>query len=321
MTVPGIGWAAIRRLRRCLGPLDRVPPAAVAQLRVVEGIPGRLLVDIADALSATPCSATAERLATEYRLLEAHSASIVLRGERRYPPSLQELYDPPELLFAQGDYEPARDPIAVAIVGTRWPTAYGRLVAGKLAAELSALGITIVSGLARGIDAEAHSAALRPKGGRTIAVLGSGLGKLYPTEHAELAERISENGAILSELLPSTPPRPGHFPRRNRIIAALGLGVVVVEAPERSGALITAREAIDVGRDVFAIPGNVTSRNSIGSNRLIKDGAYLVEDFRDIISVLEPRIRRFTPPAPRGSRPGDAPDQIADSGDPRSLPI
>jgi DNA processing protein len=185
----------------------------------------------------------------------------------------------------------ADDALAVAIVGSRAATAYGTDTAERLAAELAARGVTIVSGLARGIDAAAHRGALGA-GGRTLAVLGNGIDVVYPPENRDLAREIVQHGALLSQFAPGTPPLAWHFPARNRVIAALVLGVVVVEAAERSGALITARLAADLGREVFAVPGRITSPLSAGPHELIQDGAKLVRNWTDVVQELPEHWRR-----------------------------
>jgi DNA processing protein len=200
-----------------------------------------------------------------------------------YPGYLREIYDPPFVLYCEGDPETLRD-AAVAVVGTRRPTPYGRAVAEKLAVDLAGRGLVVTSGLALGIDACAHRGAL--KKGRTVAVLGSGLDVLYPPENRSLAREIAGRGAVVSEFALGAPPLAEHFPVRNRIISGLSLGLVVVEAARRSGSLITARLALSQDREVMAVPGNVTSSESRGSNGLIRDGAKLVESWEDVAEAL-----------------------------------
>src|SRR5437867_4478060 len=215
-------------------------------------------------------------------------------GDARYPENLREITTPPEQLYVRGSFA-AEDALAVAIVGSRAATSYGLAVAERLAADLAARGVTVVSGLARGIDSAAHRGALRV-GGRTIAVLGSGADVIYPPENRRLAARIEEGGAVVSQFAPGTPPLAHHFPLRNRVIAGLSLGVVVVEAAERSGALITARLAAEFGREVMAVPGPVTSPASRGAHALIRDGAALVESGEDVIAELPARWRECVRP-------------------------
>jgi DNA processing protein len=184
------------------------------------------------------------------------------------------------------------DGLSLAIVGSRRATRYGLEMAARLAGELAWAGLTIVSGLARGIDGAAHRGALE-KQGRTIAILGSGLGNIYPSEHRRLAERIAENGAVLSEFATGEPPRARNFPRRNRILTGMTLGTIVVEAALKSGSLISARHALEQNREVFAVPGPARAENSAGVHGLIRDGATLVTDARDVVEELRPEIRKL----------------------------
>ena len=209
----------------------------------------------------------------------------VLRSvDSSYPPLLAEIDLPPPVLYVRGRLLPD-DAVAVAIVGTRKATSYGRQVTQQLAAGLAERHVTVVSGLARGVDACAHSAALAA-GGRTIAVMGCGPDLIYPPEHARLSERLMENGALITSFAPGTPPEARNFPARNRLISGLSLGVVVTEAPRQSGALITAGFAGEQGRDVFAVPGSIFSKASTGALQLIQDGAKLVTSVEDIVSEL-----------------------------------
>lgn len=221
------------------------------------------------------------------------SADARLRPDQAgYPALLNQIASPPALFWRGLAWQEAP---AVAIVGSRQATPYGCAVAEELAADLADRGIVVVSGLARGIDAAAHRGCLRA-GGITLAVLGCGLDVRYPPEHAALAEDIARSGALVSEFPPGTPPRAEHFPARNRIISGLTLGVVVVEAAERSGALITARLAAEQGREVFAVPGSIRGRQSAGAHRLIQDGAKLVQGVDDILDEL-PELRGLHPRA------------------------
>jgi DNA processing protein len=214
---------------------------------------------------------------------------VLLRGEAGYPSLLQEVYDPPLVLYARGRPEVAELP-SVAIVGTRRPTFYGLQMAEGLAADLAEHGVCVISGLARGIDGAAHRGCL-DAGGSTIAVLGCGIDVVYPREHRNLTERILKNGLLLSEFPPGTSPSPQNFPVRNRIISGLGLGTLIVEASEYSGSLITARLTMEQNREVFALPGNLTSPQSFGPNFLIKQGAKLVQSWRDIVEEFPAEIR------------------------------
>jgi DNA processing protein len=207
----------------------------------------------------------------------------------------------------------ADDALAIAIVGSRRATQYGAHFAERLAGELAARGVTIVSGLARGIDTAAHQGALAAAG-RTIAVLGCGIDIVYPPENAPLARKIERQGAIVSQFSPGTPPLPYHFPVRNAVIAGLALGVVVVEAAERSGALITARLAAEMGREVYAVPGNVTSALSRGAHGLLRDGATLVQDWTDVVQELPEAWRRLVRDVPLDTGDANRPAAPSDDG-------
>lgn len=239
----------------------------------------------ARAVLAGPEDAAADRWAAS---IEGSGIRIVTAFDEEYPATLSEIADPPFVLFAVGRLERLKLP-AVAVVGSRNATRYGRDVAARLARELSQAGVTIVSGFARGVDAAAHEAAREGPGG-TIAVLGCGLDVDYPREHARLKEAMSESDLLLSEFSPGAEPRPSNFPIRNRIIAGIAAGVVVVEASRRSGSLITARLAADSGRDVFAVPGSVFSETSVGSHELLRDGAILCRGAEDVLAELFPSV-------------------------------
>ncbi|MCG8451454.1 MAG: DNA-processing protein DprA, partial [Pirellulales bacterium] len=222
----------------------------------------------------------------QLELARANNVRILLETHEDYPPLLKEIHDPPSVLFVRGSLL-SGDQLAVAIVGTRHASRYGLKQAASLAASLARSGITVISGMARGIDSAVHRAAL-DAGGRTIAVLASGVLRPYPPENATLAEQIIEQGCLLSEAAPTMPPMSGMFPQRNRIISGLSLGTIVVEAPERSGALITARHAWEQNREVFAVPGQIDSRTAQGPHRLIRDGAKLVSSVEDVLEELGP---------------------------------
>jgi DNA processing protein len=214
--------------------------------------------------------------------------TLICYSEASYPARLRMIADPPPLLYVKGELHGVDDK-AVAIVGSRSASDYGRRVARDLARGLAGAGFTVVSGMARGIDGMAHEAALN-SGGRTIAVLGSGVERAYPPEHDKLYQRISTNGAVISELPIGTRPMAFNFPARNRLISGLSLGVVVVEATEKSGSLITASLAVEQGREVFAVPGEVGSSRSRGAHRLIRQGAKLVENVDDILEEIAPQL-------------------------------
>ena len=217
--------------------------------------------------------------------LDKKGISVLIQQDESYPKRLKEIDQPPPVLYTQGEII-EDDEWSVAIVGTRRVTAYGRQVAENIAGSLARNGLTIISGLARGVDSIAHQAAL-DAGGRTIAVLGSGLDRIYPPENRTLAEQIRVDGALISEYGLGTPPEAMNFPQRNRLISGLALAVVVVEAGKKSGALITASFAADQGREVFAIPGNITSPGSMGTNRLIRSGAHPLLSAEQVLETLE----------------------------------
>lgn len=217
--------------------------------------------------------------------MEANGISVLIQTDETYPKRLIEIDQPPPVLYKQGDLD-ADDEWSVAIVGTRRVTAYGRQVAEDIAGSLARNGLTIISGLARGVDSISHQAALNA-GGRTIAVLGSGLDRIYPPENRHLAEQIKASGALISEYSLGTPPEASNFPQRNRLISGLSLAVIVIEAGRKSGALITAGFAADQGREVFAVPGNITSPGSMGTNRLIQNGAYPLLNAEQVLETLE----------------------------------
>ena len=261
--VSGVGRARMALLEGAFGSLGDAWRAGPGQLRQA-GLNESTARRIASAKSAIDPDDEMERV------LRAGVRALTWRDED-YPPRLKQIYDKPPVLYVKGDILP-EDERSVAVVGTRKPSAYGREAARKLTAEIAAGGVTIVSGLARGVDGVAHGAAL-DAGARTIAVLGSGVDVIYPREHAALAERIAENGAVVSEHPVGARPDAQNFPRRNRIISGATLGTLVIEAPEGSGALLTARHALEQNREVFAVPGSILSPSSSGANFLIRDSA------------------------------------------------
>jgi DNA processing protein len=255
--------------------------------------------DRAIALLRSAEDTAAERWAAE---VERAGMRPVTAFDPDYPALLSEIPDPPFVLFVAGNLERFRLP-AVAVVGSREASRYGRDVATRLARDLSSVGVTVVSGFARGVDEAAHMAALDSPGG-TIAVLGCGLDVDYPREHTRLKEALVRRDLVISEFLPGTEPRPANFPIRNRIIAGLVSGVVVVEASRRSGSLITARLAADFGRDVFAVPGNVFSATSAGAHELLRDGAILCRGAEDVFAELFPSIGSASEPRSAPLSPG-----------------
>jgi DNA processing protein len=277
--VPGVGPKHYQSLIERFQTPEAVLSAAASELRHVDGVGEKLARNIVTANGEIDVE-------TELRLCRENGIAIVRREEESYPRPLREIHDPPPILFVRGELRP-QDALAVAIVGSRHATRYGIDQAERLAGGLARAGFTIVSGMARGIDGAAHRGALAA-GGRTLAVLGSGLLEIYPPEHRELADQIAAHGAILSEFPPRMAPMAAMFPQRNRVITGLSLGVIVVEATETSGALISARHAMEQGREVFAVPGRADSRSSRGCHRLIRDGAKLVETVDDVLEELGP---------------------------------
>lgn len=291
--VPGLGNLLRRRLLDRFGSPEAIFAADQRELTAVEKVTPRAAAAIAGAAGKP----TAEQLLADCR---RHRIDILLAGTPGYPRLLSQIDDPPDLLFLRGRLEPT-DGLAVAIVGARHATAAGKRAAEYLAGGLARAGCTVVSGLARGIDAAAHRGAIAA-GGRTLAVLGSGLLEVYPPEHRELALEVSDHGAVLSECPPFATPHAGAFPKRNRIVSGLSLGTVVVQASARSGALITARLAGEQGREVFAVPGPIDCRVSAGCHRLIRDGATLVTNVDEILEELGPLFETVTDSAGREVR-------------------
>ncbi len=275
--VPGIGPRLRQALLAQFGSPAAVLKAAPSQLREVPGIGPKLSSEIARAADTIDAE-------EELDYCRQQGIEVLVEGDAGYPPPLRNLPDPPGVLFLRGPWLP-RDQLAVAIVGSRHATRYGLDQAERLAASLARAGMTIVSGLARGIDAAAHRGCLAA-GGRTVAVLAGGLTEIYPPEHAELAQQVAAQGVLLSETPPRMQPQSGMFPQRNRLISGLSLGVLVVEAAQRSGALITVRHAVEQNRDVFAVPGRIDNRMARGCHQLIRDGATLVESADDLLQQL-----------------------------------
>jgi DNA processing protein len=241
--------------------------------------------------------AARRRAEDERRRAAALEVHVVGRDETAYPHLLRHVFDPPPVLYIQGDLVEGEGDHSVAVVGSRAASPQGVALARAMARDLAAAGLTIVSGLARGIDTAAHQGAV-DAGGRTVAVLGSGLDRLYPVENARLARAVAGRGAVVSEFPLGTTPQPGYFPRRNRIIAGWGPAVVVVEAAQRSGALVTARCALEEGRDVMAVPGHPAQPGSAGTNALIRDGALLVRGADDVAEALGLTLSRASASGP-----------------------
>jgi DNA processing protein len=302
----GIGPRAAAKLLERFGSAEAVFAATRVELEQL-----RLLPEAIDSIIARDCHAKAE---AEIENVKTLGADILVLDDGVYPSLLRETYDPPITLYVRGAWEACLDQPCIAIVGSRRCSTYGQNAALMLARDLAQRGVTIVSGFARGIDAAAHRGALEA-GGRTVAVLGTGIDEFYPRDHKKLTEEIlNSGGAIVTQFPLGTPPVSENFPYRNRIISGLSLGVCVVEAAENSGSLITARLAIEQNREVFAVPGNITSRTSFGTNYLIKGaGAKLVQQWQDIAAELPPQIaaKLLPPPFSEKKKERSLADQLA----------
>lgn len=277
--VAGVGPRTRRLLLDRFGSSEAVLAAAPSDLRSVQGVGPKLTERIVAAREEIDVD---ELIA----VCQERGVQIVTETDEPYPSLLRQIPDPPPVLFVRGQLRP-QDGMAIGIVGTRHATHYGLRQAERLATCLAHAGLTIVSGLARGVDAAAHRGAIAA-GGRTLAILGSGVLSIYPPEHEALAEEVVAHGALVSEAPPLASPHSGVFPQRNRVISGLSLGVIVVEAGDRSGALITARLAMEQGREVFAVPGRIEDPTSRGCHRLIRDGAKLVQSVDDVLEELGP---------------------------------
>lgn len=299
--VPGLGPSRTRALIEQLGSARAVLTASVSRLAEAPGIGTKLSADIVQSLREIDVEA-------EITLIDKHGVHLLVRGQAGYPPCLAEIHDPPTLLYVRGGLLEA-DARAIALVGSRLCSDYGKRIATRLAGDLARAGYVVVSGLARGIDGVAHRGALQA-GGRTLAVLAGGLSRIYPPEHKELADEVEKNGALLTESSMKQDPIAALFPARNRIVSGLCQAVVIIEAAERSGALITATHAAEQGRMVLAVPGPVDSAASGGTNALIRQGAVLcrgVDDVLEEVQGVSARImaeKNAPPPLPTGPPPG-----------------
>jgi len=293
--LPGVGPVLFHRLVQAFGEPAQVFDTPLKELRAVRGISAALAQTIVGFRHW-------DRVEEQLSRLKAFGAEMLTLENPHYPARLKDIPFPPPLIFVKGDIKP-EDSLALAMVGTRRASYYGAKTCRSLARQLAHRGVTVVSGLARGIDTAAHQGTLEG-GGRTLAVLGCGLDVVYPPENRELYSRIPEHGALVTEFLLGTPPEAHNFPRRNRLISGLSLGVLVVEAGAKSGANITAQCALEQGREVLAVPGPITSPTSVGPHRWIKEGAKLVQDVDDILAEL-PKTRG--PVRPAGAEPPEAP--------------
>jgi len=299
LLTPGVGAGRARKLVEHFGELGRLFAASLTELEAF-GLPAAAAQSIALGKSL-------ELASEEYDHAREMGASVVVPGDAQYPKRLLEIYDPPLALYVKGDAEVIDQP-GISVVGTRHPTPYGVSMAERLACDLAAHGLIIFSGMARGIDTAAHRGALNAHG-RTAAIWGTGIDQLYPKENKKIAEQIVESGgAIISEFPLGTFPAPQNFPVRNRIISGISLGVLVIEAAEYSGTRVTARCALEQGREVFAVPGNVTNKTSWGPNTLIKQGAALIATWEDVWEELPADVRlALTPPeGPESAKPAPA---------------
>ena len=274
--IKGIGSVRFKRLLDVFGSAEAAWGASPAELAGAG-----LSLKLIERVVAVRQKADLDAL---WQNIQSQHIHVLTWDDENYPQRLREIDQPPPVLYLRGQISP-EDHFAVAIVGTRRVTPYGRQVTEEIASFLAANGITVVSGLARGVDAIAHQAALKA-GGRTIGVLGSGVDKIYPPEHRPLAEKMMESGAVVSDYVPGTPPESSNFPPRNRIISGLSMAVVVIEAGQTSGALITAEFAADQGREIFAVPGNILAPQSKGTNKLIQAGAHPLLEAQDILQAL-----------------------------------
>lgn len=279
--VPGLGTLRAVRLLTRLGSVEAIFRASVSELESL-GLPGSVARTVAS-------GCTFEEAVSQHEKLLAAGAVLISLRDPRYPRRLREIPDPPVVLFACGRVELLASPV-LGVIGTRRPTPYGVAATSRLSADLAKAGLTIASGMARGIDTSAHKAAL--EAGCTIAVFGCGVDRVYPAENRRLAHQIAEQGLLVSEFPMGTPAHPQNFPIRNRIISGISVGVLVVEGAQYSGSAITAKLAMEQGREVFAVPGNITSKWSWGPNLLIKQGAKLVQECNDVLEELAPEIRR-----------------------------
>ena len=279
--IQGVGLKTVQVLRDVFGSAERALQATSEELSKIE----RLSPTMRDLLSRKPVQYPIER---ELELIHEYGCQIVTLYDDAYPSRLKEIDTPPLVLYIRGALT-SEDTLSISLVGSRDAKDYGRKVGYRLSFQLAQRGLTIVSGLARGIDTSAHRGALEA-GGRTIAVMGSGLSFIYPATNSDLAEKITASGALISEFPMGVKPKPRNFPRRNRIISGLTLGTVVVEASNRSGALITARLAGEQGREVFAVPGEIFSELSTGTHKLINNGAKLINTVDDLLNELPPYV-------------------------------
>ncbi|MBM3212563.1 DNA-protecting protein DprA, partial [Candidatus Poribacteria bacterium] len=275
--IQGVGSTTFRRLVKFFGSPTIVLNSSLKDLNKIKGLTPAVCQSLVENHDKVP-------IQKELELIQKYGCKVITIQDESYPVNLKAIYDPPPLIYVKGNIIPG-DSLAVSVVGTRIATSYGKKAAEKFSSLLASRGITVVSGMAYGIDTAAHEGALS-SGGRTIAVMGNGLSIIYPERNTNLFEKIAESGAVISEFPMATKPLKVNFPMRNRLISGISLGTLVVEAPKRSGALLTADFALDQGREVFAIPGQIFSETSAGTHDLIKQGAKLVDSIEDILEEL-----------------------------------
>ena len=306
--VEGVGNVGFKALLEAFGTPQKVFEAPLSMIKAVPGIGDKTAPQIKSFKDW-------KKVEKELEFADRTCVSIVTSQDPLYPSQLLSTYDYPAFLYVKGHLK--EDDVNVAVVGSRTASTYGKFTTERLCRELVLRGITVISGLARGIDSAAHRGALSGKG-RTIAVLGCGLDVVYPPENEKLFNEISLQGALISEFPFGTPPNAPNFPARNRIISGISLGVVVVEASEKSGSLITARIALEQGREVFAVPGSIDSSGSRGTNKLIKQGAKLIENVEDILEEILPQVTRapkLVKPDQRQKQPDDQQKILTSSPD------
>src|SRR6266404_4876178 len=301
---PGVGPRVTARLLEHFGSAEAIFDAPRRELALL-----RLPPETVESIASKELHARAEAEIERVRKL---GGDILVLDDGVYPALLRETYDPPVVLYVKGAWDECLERPCVAVVGSRRCSTYGQNAALMMSRELAQRGVTIVSGLARGIDAAAHRGALEA-GGRTVAVMGTGLDQIYPRDHNKLVDEIlASGGALVSEFPLATPPAPQNFPYRNRVISGLSLGVLLIEAAENSGSLITARLAMEQNREVWAVPGNITSRNSFGTNYLIKGaGAKLVQQWQDVVSEFPPELAAELLPPPSRKKQQTLVQQLA----------
>lgn len=288
--IQGIGPNRLRLLVSHFGDPTSALNASAREIAYIEGFSQKMAVAVSSFRRSSKFTEAEKYAAHQLAKINKAGACIITFWEKEYPDLLKKIYDPPPYIFLKGKLL-NEDKYSISIVGTRNPSSYGTTIAEKFTQEFTRLGITIVSGLARGIDSVAHNAAIK-YGGRTVAVIGSGIDVIYPPENKNLSNKISDHGGIISEFDMGTQPDAGNFPRRNRIISGISLGSLIIETGIEGGAMITANTALDQNRDVFAVPGNITEKRSLGCNVLVRDGrAKLVTSIDDVLIELAPKLK------------------------------